>query len=217
MRARALAPVLLSGGQRSARIFFLVRFPPPRRSLLLSPSHPPYVVLASPPGRRRRAFLVAPRLAYAPRRSQAAEVAIARGRGATVRCEAAKRGHRLAPPLAGARSSLPSAYSIRRSFSSLRLRGAECAVCASAPASPKVRAPPRSPSSLYPRADRPRSFRPGAPTQKEAPGPRARAARKGTREKEPICLKVYLEKKRKITHARTKGTFLLSFSLSFFR
>lgn len=124
-------------------------------------------------------------LVYAPRRRAGACDCARQRRHSTG--QVAKRGHRLAPPLAGARSSLPSAYSIRRSFSSLRLRAAECAVCASAPASPKVRAPPRNPSSLYPRADRPRSFRPG-PSRKKRHRGRAREPRKRTR-KGTICLK----------------------------
>lgn len=69
----------------------------------------------------------------------------------------------------------------------------ECAVCASAPASPKVRAPPRSPSSLYPRADRPRSSGREPPRKKRHRG-RAREPRKG-RERNNL-FKIYLEEKR---------------------
>lgn len=94
--------------------------------------------------------------------------AFAAGRQGSHRPGQRPRGAAGLPPLlSGARVSLPSAYSIRRSFSSLRLRGASVPVCASAPASPQVRAPPRSPSSLYPRADRPRSSA-GAPRKRRS-------------------------------------------------
>lgn len=103
--------------------------------------------------------------------------AFAAGRQGSHRPGQRPRGAAGLPPLlSGARVSLPSAYSIRRSFSSLRLRGASVPVCASAPASPQVRAPPRSPSSLYPRADRSATFVSRGPTQKTQRG-RARAER----------------------------------------
>lgn len=80
-------------------------------------------------------------------------------------------------------------------------------MCASAPASPKVRAPPRSPSSLYPRADRPRSSGREPPRKKRHRG-RAREPRKGR--EGTICFK-YISKRN-----QKQGNVLFSFAFVFF-
>lgn len=155
------SPVLLFG--RRADLLSLVRIPPPAADL-------------TPTG---IAVLV-------PRTARLGEattvVAIARGRGATVRGKVAKRGHRLAPPLAGARSSLPSAYSIRRSFSSLRLRGASVPC---APVRPQARkfALRHAAQALSTRALIGHVRQAGSPHVKRGTGA-ARASRRKGREKE---------------------------------
>lgn len=96
--------------------------------------------------------------------------------------------HRLAPPLAGARSSLPSAYSIRRSFSSLRLRGASVPC---APVRPQARkfALRHAAQALSTRALIGHVRQAGSPERKKRHRGRAREPRKKDEIKGIICLK----------------------------
>jgi len=161
------SPARRSFSSVGARIFFLVRFPPPPPDLSVL-----VVVLVARVTRLGEAT--------ASLRLRAAEAPLY---GASDQEEP----HRLAPPLAGARSSLPSAYSIRRSFSSLRLRGASVPC---APVRPQARkfALRHAAQALSTRALIGHVRQAGSPERKKRHRGRAREPRKRTREG-TICLK----------------------------
>lgn len=187
-RAPTLHPTLrlLSSVHRLARPLAGPSLRPARRADLLSRSFP----TASS---RSPAVLVAVLVARVTHLGEAAASLRLRAAGAPLYgASDQEEPHRLAPPLAGARSSLPSAYSIRRSFSSLRLRGASVPC---APVRPQARkfALRHAAQALSTRALIGHVRQAGSPERKKRHRGRAREPRKRTREG-TICFK-YISKK----------------------